>query len=130
MIYRLFNLARGWGFIFFIGVVAYDLITGWRDSVTLRGLQGFKNWSDHLYGHWTWWEVLLDFWLMVLVVVVFTVAGFVLGSVSRKQGMKLPRWIEKKVPQATSKPDTSDLPSPVTTCTVTGLGGRFCSTSG
>ena len=49
--------------------------------------------------------------MMVLVVVVFTVAGFVLGSVSRKQGMKLPRWIEKKVPQATSKPDTSDLPS-------------------
>lgn len=91
MTYRAFRYIRVWGVVGVLVWLVVDAVSNAAsgDIVAVRAYHGLKNWDEHLYGHWHWWERLYDAFNLFSV----GVFGWVVGQLWRvRKYSDLPGW--------------------------------------
>lgn len=82
---------KGWFVVWLLFVIALNVWMSGSDGIVVRVWNGLWNWNEHLYGHWAWWEEVLD--------ITGSIALLAFGYFLGKYGFypkrdELPKWMK------------------------------------
>jgi hypothetical protein len=82
---------------------------GWESMVVVQSAQGLINWEEHLWGHWHWWERLIELFAWLFTLAIGLAVGWGVGLVwNVRRFSDLPEWIRKRAPDDSEFPDLDE----------------------